>query len=199
MKRKKAVEARLAADALCGPEAHSRRSPARDREPSSREDARRPRRGGIGQGARRPRRGRDLGGRHPGRHRVRAHPDEVRDAATRSTRRCARLEEGTYGDCFECGDEISEPRLRALPFAVRCKDCEEARETAEQRERRCRSGAARRRCFHSNYVSDLRRPDVPGSAGGWEPAFRRSIPASVQVSNGRTRTRHRSDRKEDRA
>jgi len=46
-----------------------------------------------------------------------------------------RLEEGSYGDCFECGDEISEARLRALPFAVRCKDCEEARETAEQRER----------------------------------------------------------------
>jgi len=46
-----------------------------------------------------------------------------------------RLEEGTYGDCFECGDQISEARLRALPFAVRCKDCEEARETAEQRER----------------------------------------------------------------
>ena len=46
-----------------------------------------------------------------------------------------RLEEGTYGDCFECGDQISEARLRALPFAVRCKDCEEARETAERRER----------------------------------------------------------------
>jgi DnaK suppressor protein len=46
-----------------------------------------------------------------------------------------RLEEGTYGNCFECGDEIAEARLRALPFAVRCKDCEEARETAEQRER----------------------------------------------------------------
>jgi DnaK suppressor protein len=46
-----------------------------------------------------------------------------------------RLEEGTYGDCFECGDQITEARLRALPFAVRCKDCEEARETAEQRER----------------------------------------------------------------
>jgi len=46
-----------------------------------------------------------------------------------------RLEEGTYGNCFECGDEISEARLRALPFAVRCKDCEEERETAEQRER----------------------------------------------------------------
>ena len=47
----------------------------------------------------------------------------------------ARLEEGTYGNCFECGDEISERRLRALPFAVRCKDCEEAREIAQQRER----------------------------------------------------------------
>jgi DnaK suppressor protein len=46
-----------------------------------------------------------------------------------------RLEEGTYGNCFECGAEIAEARLRALPFAVRCKDCEEARETAEQRER----------------------------------------------------------------
>jgi len=46
-----------------------------------------------------------------------------------------RLEEGTYGNCFECGDEISERRLRALPFAVRCKDCEEAREVAAQRER----------------------------------------------------------------
>jgi DnaK suppressor protein len=47
----------------------------------------------------------------------------------------ARLEEGAYGNCFECGEEISERRLRALPFAVRCKDCEEARENAAKRER----------------------------------------------------------------
>lgn len=47
----------------------------------------------------------------------------------------ARLAEHTYGYCFECGEEISERRLRALPFAVRCKDCEEAREIAEQRDR----------------------------------------------------------------
>ena len=52
-----------------------------------------------------------------------------------------RLEQGDYGNCFECGEEIAEKRLRALPFAVRCKDCEEARETAEQRERQM---AARR-------------------------------------------------------
>jgi DnaK suppressor protein len=47
----------------------------------------------------------------------------------------ARLETGRYGLCFECGEEISEARLRALPFAVRCKDCEEARENAANRER----------------------------------------------------------------
>ena len=46
-----------------------------------------------------------------------------------------RLEQGNYGNCFECGEEIAEKRLRALPFAVRCKDCEEAREVAEKRER----------------------------------------------------------------
>jgi DnaK suppressor protein len=52
-----------------------------------------------------------------------------------------RLEQGDYGYCFECGEEIAEKRLRALPFAVRCKDCEQARENAEQRERQM---AARR-------------------------------------------------------
>ena len=46
-----------------------------------------------------------------------------------------RLEEGSYGLCFECGEEIAQPRLRALPFAVRCKDCEEAIEMAQQRVR----------------------------------------------------------------
>ena len=52
-----------------------------------------------------------------------------------------RLEQGTYGNCFECGEEIAEKRLKALPFAVRCKDCEEAKENADQRERQV---AARR-------------------------------------------------------
>jgi DnaK suppressor protein len=33
----------------------------------------------------------------------------------------SRLEGGSYGYCYECGDEIAEQRLRALPFAVRCK------------------------------------------------------------------------------
>ena len=46
-----------------------------------------------------------------------------------------RLEEGHYGDCFECGDEIAAARLRALPFALRCRDCEQRRAAADERER----------------------------------------------------------------
>lgn len=40
----------------------------------------------------------------------------------------ARLDGGSYGRCVECRLAIAEQRLRALPFAVRCRDCEQARE-----------------------------------------------------------------------
>lgn len=43
----------------------------------------------------------------------------------------ARLDAGEYGNCFECGGEVSERRLRALPFAVRCTFCEERREQVQ--------------------------------------------------------------------
>ncbi len=46
----------------------------------------------------------------------------------------AHLDEGSFGYCHECGAEIAEQRLRALPFAVRCKSCEEVREVEHQRE-----------------------------------------------------------------
>jgi len=46
-----------------------------------------------------------------------------------------RLDEGKYGDCFECGGEIAKARLRALPFAVRCRDCEQSREASDERQR----------------------------------------------------------------
>ena len=49
-------------------------------------------------------------------------------------RALAHLDEGSFGYCHECGAEIAEQRLRALPFAVRCKSCEEVREVEGQRE-----------------------------------------------------------------
>ena len=46
-----------------------------------------------------------------------------------------RLERGEYGLCFDCGEEIEEKRLKALPFAVRCRECQEV---AESRKRMAR-------------------------------------------------------------
>jgi DnaK suppressor protein len=46
-----------------------------------------------------------------------------------------RLEEGTYGDCEECGQKIAEARLKALPFANACRDCQEQREELAVSER----------------------------------------------------------------
>lgn len=43
----------------------------------------------------------------------------------------ARLRNGDYGFCLACGEELSERRLRALPFAVRCRACEETQEGAQ--------------------------------------------------------------------
>lgn len=40
-----------------------------------------------------------------------------------------RLREGTYGLCADCGCEIPERRLRALPTATLCVRCQEARES----------------------------------------------------------------------
>ncbi len=36
----------------------------------------------------------------------------------------ARVEQGRYGICAECGDEIGMQRLIAVPFAVLCVDCQ---------------------------------------------------------------------------
>jgi RNA polymerase-binding transcription factor len=45
-----------------------------------------------------------------------------------------RLEEGTYGLCADCESEIPEARLKALPFATRCRQCQEQVEAAQQEE-----------------------------------------------------------------
>ena len=47
-----------------------------------------------------------------------------------------RLAAGEYGICAECDEEIPEKRLRALPFAGRCRTCQEDQERADQRSRR---------------------------------------------------------------
>jgi DnaK suppressor protein len=46
-----------------------------------------------------------------------------------------RLEAGTYGTCGNCSQEIAEARLKALPFAALCRDCQESEEEARASER----------------------------------------------------------------
>ncbi len=46
-----------------------------------------------------------------------------------------KLEEGTYGICEECGEDISEERLKIMPFAIYCRDDQEKKEIMERIER----------------------------------------------------------------
>ena len=44
-----------------------------------------------------------------------------------------RIDEGTFGTCDDCGEDISVKRLKARPVTTQCIDCkteEEARENA---------------------------------------------------------------------
>lgn len=46
-----------------------------------------------------------------------------------------RLTEGTYGICAECGIEVSEKRLEAVPFAKLCVECQARQELLEKIEK----------------------------------------------------------------
>ncbi|RPJ80696.1 MAG: hypothetical protein EHM13_11630 [Acidobacteria bacterium] len=50
------------------------------------------------------------------------------DTVQRVREALARFDSGEYGCCVGCQGEISEQRLQVLPFAVRCRDCEESHE-----------------------------------------------------------------------
>lgn len=47
-----------------------------------------------------------------------------------------RLDSGSYGLCQNCEKPIEEGRLEAIPFALRCRDCQEQTELMEQIARR---------------------------------------------------------------
>jgi DnaK suppressor protein len=46
----------------------------------------------------------------------------------------ARLAEGRYGFCQDCEEFVGLARLRALPFAQRCRDCQSQAERRARRE-----------------------------------------------------------------
>jgi DnaK suppressor protein len=52
------------------------------------------------------------------------------------------LDERRYGVCVDCGRAIDPARLRVLPFAARCRDCQAAREASAVRGRSVAPGAS---------------------------------------------------------
>jgi DnaK suppressor protein len=50
----------------------------------------------------------------------------------------ARMKEGNYGECEECGDDIEVERLLALPFTRLCLDCK----SKQERQRKLRFNMA---------------------------------------------------------
>ena len=46
-----------------------------------------------------------------------------------------RIEDGSYGKCIDCKDEISEDRLTAIPYTLRCVNCMAKYEDKRRREK----------------------------------------------------------------
>lgn len=59
-----------------------------------------------------------------------------RDTLQKTDEALRKLDEGTYGICEDCGEAISDKRLKILPFAIYCTDCQERREELEEMDRR---------------------------------------------------------------
>ena len=55
--------------------------------------------------------------------------ESLQDSLARVREALAKIKRGTYGKCDSCGRQISVQRLRALPHATLCVDCQGRRET----------------------------------------------------------------------
>ena len=53
-----------------------------------------------------------------------------------------RVDQGTYGVCDECEQDIAEARLKAVPFALLCINCQSREEAAAAEERTQTAGRA---------------------------------------------------------
>jgi DnaK suppressor protein len=58
--------------------------------------------------------------------------DRERKLLTKINEAFARLDNGTYGLCEECGDEIGLERLKARPVTTLCINCKSAQEARER-------------------------------------------------------------------
>jgi DnaK suppressor protein len=52
-----------------------------------------------------------------------AHIDAARGRLRQVDEALQRMDEGTYGICVDCGEEINPARLEARPLSIRCVEC----------------------------------------------------------------------------
>ncbi len=60
--------------------------------------------------------------------------DRERKLITKIDEAMARIEDGSYGLCEECGEAIGVERLKARPVTTLCIDCKAAQEAQEKRQ-----------------------------------------------------------------
>lgn len=58
--------------------------------------------------------------------------DRERRLLTKIDEAIARIDEGSYGVCEDCGEEIGQKRLEARPVTTLCIDCKTLQETREK-------------------------------------------------------------------
>jgi RNA polymerase-binding protein DksA len=57
-----------------------------------------------------------------------AFDENYREIVDRIDEALRKINDGTYGECDRCGVVIKQERLRAIPYATLCIDCQEALE-----------------------------------------------------------------------
>ena len=101
-----------------------------------------------------------------------------------------RLDEGTYGVCSECDESISEMRLKALPFASLCRDCQEQAEESEA----VRNARPSRFFEDAPPVSPRERRGSSEKARSWDVPRRAEAPVAVPTPAVHAETASRSMR-----
>jgi len=89
-----------------------------------------------------------------------------------------RLDEGTYGSCSECDESISEMRLKALPFASLCRDCQEQAEESEA----ARNARPSRFFEDAPPVSPRERRGSSDKARSWDAPRRADAPVATPAA-----------------
>lgn len=66
-----------------------------------------------------------------------------------------RIRNGSFGECLECGDDISLDRLRARPTATQCISCKEEQEREEHHVRYEKKSHTHGKTFNNSNVTPL--------------------------------------------